>query len=499
MQMNKSGYSFTISVFLAVMIFISCSDNQAVRLRYQAERMFHEAERSLKQLQIKPDLATDAGKRKTAQLYSQTTRFCFNSLDSIRSQSESQNFLQIKQLAFQSSTRLSQLYFAGRQYDSCVAIANRILVNLSLTGQPVAITLVNLGRALQASHMWDSAVSVYAEAVASMYPPMDDEGNIIRAIFTLPFQTFSLSKMVEDSIGADIWLEQAHEYYGDLARSFPNSAVAPASHAMLSRIYQETGQWELVVEELNWIVADTSHQEYVSTRLRIADIYALKLGDFDRALDIYQDILKRVDAEDSQLIPFVRFKTCQIAMERKQYSAARRTINKIRNDYPGFFANMPGAQFTLARSFELDGKWNRAESEYNLLIEKYPVSDEAMSTLIYIANLLEEKNQKAAAERWYQRAEDHYRDISRRASGTIDDARALGYMAGLYERRGDWSQSAEILLSIYDRFPDTDPGRQSLIRASAIYRERLDDKAGADSLLQALKVAMTTQPENWVD
>ena len=272
--------------------------------------------------------------------------------------------------------------------------------------------------------------------------------------------------------------------------------MATAAHAALARLYDNTGQWEKVIVQLEAIQGYGSEQ-HPEIRLRIGDIYALELDQPERALTIYNEVLDLVGAEDSLRTPMALFKIALVRLEQGKYVEGREILIDLKRKHESFYAMMPSAQFAMARSFELQGKWNRAETEYKYLIEKYRGSDEAMSTYMYLADRFREQGRAEQANRWYRLAEEHYDQMAVRGSGSMMEAQALVYKADLYNRREKPAQSAEILVSIFEKFPNTDAGRQALLKASAIYRTRLGDTEKADQLLEQLRTALVQIENDW--
>ena len=101
---------------------------------------------------------------------------------------------------------------------------------------------------------------------------------------------------------------------------------------------------------------------------------------------------------------------------------------------------------------------------------------------------LNEKGRVDEARVWYGKAEKHYDEMATRGNGTLMEARALFYKAELKRRQGDHGAAAEILLALFEKFPDTEPGQKALLAAAKLYRENLRDAARADSLLNIRKL-----------
>lgn len=480
------------------MLLAACSDNPAIRLRYEAERMYHNAEKTLQEAEIRPELVTTEQRREIANLFGKTADFCFAALKSINRDAHPVEFTELQFLAYQASSRLSQSFYRARRFDTCVVITNRILSDLELHGTQAMTAHINLGKALQGAGEWDSALTVFRTATEKFYPPVDDSSNVIFRLFNIPFHTYYIAKMVGDTVNVRQQWRDAEVYYAELIDNYPETRLGYAALGMLARLYNETGQWEQEIRTLRKLSSPSDTAGTREAMLRIADLYSGPLNRFDSAQAIYTRLLDITSPVDSVNRPLILFKLSQLDLELKNYANVRRRLLTIEKNFPLFYENTPAAQLTKAISFEMENNWTRAEAEYRLLIEKFRSSDEALACFLYLGNKFDDAGRPAEAKRWYEAGEEHYQNLAQRRSGTIDEARALGYMATLLQQRKQYAEAANTLTQIYTGFPDTQPGHKALLTAARLYRDRLNEPAKADSLLAVLKSALADlQTPEW--
>ncbi len=478
---TNAAVALTLSILL-----LSCSDNPAVRLRYEAEKMYFDAEKELKEAQTfsRQLSASQIGQLHPA--YSECIEFCYNALDSIDAIHYPVEHNELQYLTYQSSMRLSRLFFSVRQLDSSIAISNRLLKEVSLKRPELLPTCLNLGQALQASGQWDSALTVYNYVINEFYPPMDNLGELILPAFTLPRHVYRIVSTIGDSAASAGEFSRAVAYYSKLADDHPGTKLFAAACVTLADLYDETRQWDLELKTLA-IVADSSLPGFENVLLRMADVYGGRLDKFDTALAIYTNLLDGLQPDDTATAPTILFKICLVKMDQEKYEESRAIISRLKKDYPMFFASTPMPQYTLARSLEMEGNWERAESEYSLLIEKYRGSDEAMMALLYMIDYLREIGRTTESNRWFQEAEKHYTEVAFRRAGTLAEAKAMFYRAELRRRNEEYQRSADILLELFNKFPESEPGRQALLAAANLYRDELKDRATGDSLINVWK------------
>ena len=101
-------------------------------------------------------------------------------------------------------------------------------------------------------------------------------------------------------------------------------------------------------------------------------------------------------------------------------------------------------------------------------------SSEALSSLIRIYEYYTDKNRTNEAFGHFETAVKHYDRIARTYQGEGLEAVALSYKAELYQRQKNWEKTAEILTSIYDKFPQSEVGFTSLKNAIDTYKNRLN-------------------------
>jgi tetratricopeptide (TPR) repeat protein len=234
-------------------------------------------------------------------------------------------------------------------------------------------------------------------------------------------------------------------------------------------------------------VKDSSGAPALDAQVRIADIYAGELMYSDSALAMYERIGSRLVGQDTALRPILLFKRSLVHVVKKQYDKARQLLSELDRNYHQYFLASPAAQQVKSRSYELDGNWDRAETEYRFLIENYAGSEEAMQAYLYLGEQFAKQGRTTEADRWMQKAEAYYQQTAERSAGTPVEARALTYKAEMLRRKSDWSGAATVLIAIFDKFPDSEIGQKAMVAAVGLYREKLGNPAVADSLVTELR------------
>jgi tetratricopeptide (TPR) repeat protein len=482
-------------VFLLLVLSLACSENPALRARYQAEKMFFQAEKTARTAHIRPDLTPTGQTNAFLEMYRGTLDFAYKSLDSFPAAQHPTEHRELAEVAFRAATRLSQYSFAEERFDNCVVILRTLLERTRLDGLAEITSYLNLGRAYQSDGQWDSALAVYGRSLESFYPPVDSRGEIIINLFNLPNHIYDVYLRVGDTTAAETQVGVAEAYYRKLIADNPGGSLAGAGHLSLAGLYERMGRFEDAVNELSYLT-DTTTGIATSAQLRIASLQASQLNRPELAIEQYDEILSRLTGRDTLRRPMVLYNKGLVHLYQEDYSAARQTLVDVKRRYPRFFNGTPTVQFAIARTFELQENWDRAETEYKYLINNFPASEQSLSTYLYLIDQYSQQGRMVEAERMEERAEAEYDELATTRPGTIAEAAALSYKAELYRRRGEWQVAVDLLTGVFREFPTTEIGFRDMVTAALICRDDMNDQATADILIQELKRRLTTIDES---
>lgn len=464
-----------------------CSDSPAVRLRYQAEKLYYDAEKAAEGANLSGTLADPAVARSLRDQYGAVVEYCFAALDTVTPAKYPQENRELSGIAYQSTTRLSQMYYSARRFDTLATLLGRLMEKATLRRSEQATNLYNYGRALQVGGRWDSAMSVFSTAIERFSPPVNDSGHVLLLIFNLPIRIHKAYFDGRDQTNQPLWFARAEAYYQKWSEATSGpTELSMTSLGNLARLYEDAEMWERSAATLSRM-RDSTGAVAVVPRLHIADLYAEKLNRPDEAIAMYRELGAVLIGPDTMSRPGLLVKEAVAHMGKKDYARAREILTDISSRWPRFFAASPKAQYYKARCFELENNWNRAETEYRFLIDHYAGSEEALATYLYLAKKASDDGRKAEAELWYDRAEKTYKSQATQRVGTNEEAIALYFQAELYRVKQEWAASAKTLALVFAKFPQSVPGQRAAIMAAEVYRDKLNDSRTADSLMMALQ------------
>ena len=486
--MIKRIYSiFYIAVFslLAVMfLFLGCSTEKSKSIVFEAEKLYNRAEKLRQKSDVKSGVEGREVINQLKDAYFKTTGYCWENIDSLPIEKYSGDRKRLQSVGFMATNRLTQIYSAEKKYDSVIFVASQLLYFADLEGVELLTTRFNLARAYQSQGRLTDAVDIYHSLIDAFYPPVTAQNEIITMVLNLPLQIIRTYRVVgEDSLAA-VENTIAEEYYNRLIKDWPNSDLEMAAIGNLARLYYDREDWDKAIGQLS-LLTDSTGQVDFEAAMMIAGIYINGKHNYNRAISIFDDLLNRVT--DTTIIPNILLRKGIAYFEKKDYRECRQIMSSINDDYSYFYQKSPVPQKYIALCFDKMGDWNRAEDEYKWLIDNYSVSEPAFDAHLTIADHYKMLGNKGLSDSWYRRADEFYTTMAARYSKTSVEASALSYLAESARRRDNWEKAAGYLEELHNRFPTTEHGRRGIISAAAIYREKLNNSARADSLIDLLK------------
>ncbi|MBI5266191.1 MAG: tetratricopeptide repeat protein [candidate division Zixibacteria bacterium] len=469
----------TLLICLASGILTSCG-NPDVRLRYEAEKLYYEADKAASAATSIGGSQDPAVSRTVRDQFGKVAEFCFTALDSVPSGTKEHRQLSI--IAFASSSRLVGMFLDSRRFDTCATLLERILALPDIGKGEQEVTWYNYGRVIQLSGHWDSAQTIFINALAKFAPPVDDRGQVQLVLLNLPLRIHRALAEAGDAKGAKFWFDFAQEYYQkwSQANGKPN-ALSMMSTGNLARLYEDAGMWERSAQMLVAMKGPDGKTAPEPNR-HLADLYVEQLNRPEEALAIYDELYGQLQGADTAGRPMLVMKKSLAYISKKDWAKARELLTQISTRWRGFYSQTPSAQYNKAKCFEMENNWERAESEYRFLIDNYPGSADALSAYLYLAQKIGEMGRATESKQWYERAEKAFDDLAVRGAGTGAEAMALYYKADLYRQREQWPLAAETLQKVFERFPNTEPGQRAGLMAIDVYRKQLNNNRTADSL-----------------
>ncbi len=483
---DKVSFIAGIAILLsaASMLFLGCSTDRNIAIRYNGEKLFQKAEKLFNTAGIKPNLSDRATWDRIKGAYREVTGYCWRNIDSIPLGTHPKEHKELETVAYMAANRLSSIYYGERKYDSSILILNQLLTFTQLEGRPLLTTRLNLARLLQAKGDWMEAMRIYQSVIDTFYPPVDNNNEIYAPVLNLPLEIVNVNRMLGDTVAAGIHAQSAVAYYQRLIREWPSSALASAARGNLARLYTDLGDWDKAIENLS-LMKDSTGQADFQAALMVANITASGKGDYARAILMYDNLVNQT--KDTAFLPAIYLRKGVAYFNNKDYENCLATMRLIKDKFSQYFQSNPAPENYIALALTRQGKWQLAENELQWLIDNYTTSEEAFNGYLVISDHYMQTGDTARGNGWFRRGDDFYSRMIRQYSGSAIEASAISYKAEIARRQGKWDLAAKYLEEIFEKFPLSDIGRRGLLNAATVYREKLNDPVTADSLINRLK------------
>ena len=476
---------FIVLLSFGILVIISgCSGQSADKVRYDMEKLVYMADKLAERLDIQPQLTTSSDSLALKTAFENILDFYRKNRDNPLFEGNEQALTEMNRMAVRTQLRLAQYYSGRREADSVIAAYRRIGTEIPADPTDVAGATLALALTFRALNAFDSTFALYDRILADFYPPVDKFGVVNADVVAIPIDKLKIAQAIEDKQRADRFAREALEYYDRLQRDFPdNGAVRRRAMVNASRIYTMTQQWDMAVGQLRQI-KDSTGQIDIASEVLIANIYNGPKKDPDEAISLYRQIIDR--EPDSSIIGSSMLQLGMALCGQEAYDDGRQVLAELKRKFAAFPPLVSKAQFYYAQSFEVQGRWDRALSEYQWLMENYPYSEDAFWAARRIPEHFEADKNREMADLWYDRAVGFYQKAADVKKGQSIEIAAYTYMSEIYRLTKQWEKALEILDRIHALSPRTRLAAKALYNSAAVAYNELDDSLRAQEYLNRL-------------
>ncbi len=352
---------------------------------------------------------------------------------------------------------LDRLYRRAEQWEPLIDVLNRRAENIDLNAGGDEEEVIRLR--LEAGQIWDLRLYDAGQAIGSYNQVLIvDPHNLtaLRALEGLYEKTNQSEKYLEvleaqldaspsDSEQIALYERMAaawEERFGKLDRAAESLEKIVAVDARnfnayreLCRLYQQSGKWEALVETYrNYITYATDHQTKVDLFVAMGQVYEQSLGDDDRAIESYVDVLQ-------------------------------------------FDPNEPRALEALGRLYEKISEWDRAIDTMAQLVR---ITDDATRQV--------DMYWRMGVIQYAQLADPDSAEANLLRGLAIDPTHVptMEALTKQYSDRGDWLKAAQMMVRAEAVTPVVIDKVRLLFEAARIYEERLQQYDSAKQLYAAV-------------
>lgn len=459
-------------VFTAV-LNMSCSKVGNSDL-FAVERLYYDAEKlDNKKLGIKPELATDDDYTEVINAYNKVVALYESKLSSLNEKdSLTENESKAAYLAGKSLLQTARLYQMRDNTDKTREILQTYASRFPQNREFKAIALLRLGRLEEDAGNLTAAETAYLKLLDEFYPPSNPKLEPNTDVLELPVHLAGLYDDMGDDERKEYFLDYAERYYKKIIDQFKMSPLGFTTVRYLADTYVLRKRPNDAIKLLE-TVTDTTGEVFGSAQLLIGELYASYIGDTAEARKRFEAVAGT--PEDSILHPQALLQLAKLQFDMGNYAECRGYIATIKQRFPKYAALQSESQQILARSFDKEGDFNRAYSEYQWLITNYPESKEAIEAYRYLPPFLKQHNQNDLSREWYNKAIDYMKDVRDKDAGTYFGLKAQTCLVNIYHDLEQWDNVATELQRMQSDYPNSNASADALVKAGDTYREKLND------------------------
>jgi tetratricopeptide (TPR) repeat protein len=462
--------------FLSVMLVTSCLTCTGVgdenlflieQLHYKAEKL------KQKKLGIKPELLTETDYNEMIDAYmSVVNTFELNYGELAAKDTLSSSEREASYLAGRSLIEAAFLHERKGEDSVTIEILGRFAREFPHNREQRALALLQLGRRHARTGHLDKTEAAWMELLEEYFPPADRELHPNTEILELPVTLARLYYDLQDTEKGEQHLDFAERYYLRIIDEFRHSPLGLTTIRFLADTYVLRNKPSEAITLLE-TATDSAGAVFGTAQLIIADIYLTSLGDTAKARERYEAVAE--SEVDSLSHPQAFMQMAKLEFMHGNFPECRKHAATLKNRFERYRSLQPQVQQLVARSFDKEGDFSRAFSEYQWVLTNFPDSKEAIDTYRYLPRFLRENDQEQLAAEWHGKAVAFLSDMKQEAKGTTLGLAAHSNLINMLIESEKWSQTIRELELLQADYPLSTAGSSALARAGSIYRDKLQD------------------------
>lgn len=476
---------YLLPLFIIIVAVVAgCSQDSAEKIRYDMEKLVYMAGKLAERINIQPQLATASDSLALKNAHEKIIEYFQKYRQDDLVAGNDQVLKEMSRMAVTAQVQLARYYAGHRQPDSVLAAYRRIGTDIPAGQGDIFGASLSLALTYRALGVYDSTFAIYDRLLKDFYPPVDSLQYVNVDVIAIPIDKVKMGQAYDDPEKLEGLIQEAIEYYHRLRRDFPeNEFLVRRAMVNASRVYTMTEQWDDAIAQLEQI-SDSTGQVDIAALVLIANIYNGPKEDVNRAIELYRQILER--EPDSSIIGSTMLQLGMALCDQGDHDEGRKVLADLKKK----FAARPGliskSQYYYAQSFEVQGRWDRALSEYQWLMENHPYAEESFWAARRIPEHFEKEGNRKLADTWFDRSIDFYLRAASIKQGEPVEVAAYTYLAEIYRIIKKWDKALETLDKIHALAPKTALGAKALYNAASVAYKELNDSTLARNYLNRL-------------
>jgi TolA-binding protein len=483
-------------LLMGLTLLSSCARDEGIGDRYRAERMYYRASKLNQALQINREELSPEQYRQARESFHRIVEEY-----SVAALRQAENYdagarEKLFTITGMSQINMADLFLQEGRIDSAIATYQRVMANYGDYPALTSRALYSLALAYQGADRWPEAVAAF-ETLLKEYPPFREtpqqpDENILK----LPGYLASTFLSHGDSAKAGEYFQKARDYLSQVIEKWPGTPTARLALNQIVNTHILQRQWAPAVSALERLAAMSGEETDPPDALFLmATLCSERLGDLQRAMDIYEDMLQRYP--DSKKLSRTYLAMGQLFFQKGDLSEARQAFGRVIEDYPDDPVAGAAAQYALALSYEFEGDWDKALNEFRWVLDNYPGSREAFAVPNHILEHYRQYEEKELALTAYRQALRTYGDIVAKHPGSPQALQGQWHIAQAHILMQSWEEAAAALEQLVQDYPQSQqllPALMSLGEIYELHLRKIDRAIGAYRMV--LKFAPTSPYAN---
>ena len=494
--LKKSG-DIRLSIFLltASLLFLllaaGCGQKTDTTLRFEMEKMMVGADRLSRELSIKGASLSEEDLNILVEAYHAITLKVSPARDSLEVSAASDAKKETWALASLANTRIGILYLNHRLYDEAIYHFEAVINHLATSDlQKIAVfnymarTNEKAKRFIEAAASYDSLANGYRRVAVPDNPNLDALGAPIRAA--------EMWLTAGNSREFGKRLERARDYYNDLIQEYPDSPLGSAAIGKLAASYLKERKYAEAIEVLESTRDQNTRLIPPNILMMIADIYMNNLKDFPKAEQTYREFTS--SHPDNEQLGSAYLGLGLSLFKQRRFAESRKAAGDIERLPRASREAVLEANYLIALCYDNEDRWELSKGQLDYIQGSFPGTDKAFEAALYIANRYRSTGQAELARKAFDDAEKYIsRYVDQTGANTVSVSRAMGYLVRCYIEQEDYEKGSQILMQLYQNFPQLPEGRFAPLKLADLYENALPDTARAVSWLRTF---VDNNPEN---
>ena len=311
-----------------------------------------------------------------------------------------------------------------------------------------------------------------------------DTARLNRRYILTPVRIAEMCIATADSECAGKWLGEAEFIFRHIIRSNAQDDIKKEARYNLVSTWLLARKWtkarEMIREmrKLYGDQADIPSLLYLEARVELNGF-----GNQEEAIAVFGRIVSEHPESKEASSALLMEGNILASMGRDDEAAA--AYSRVVEEYDTDGPEMVEAIWQLALLEERRGNWIEASLHYKTVYTNFPTTIQGMEAPLRIAAYYRKTGETDALEAAYDRAEEHYIQLSTTLhSETVSIIAEEYYVRTLIDRE-DWEAAARKLLTLPDMYPQYHSFKGNCLMAASIYENKLGDPERAAEILQA--------------